>query len=670
MPLSGEDSDAAAGTFGDPMATRPNRMESDSKESGPLLAPAPPERTAERLCFGVFELDGASLELTRNGQPRRLPPQPAKLLHLLARNSGRVVTRDEIRRALWGDEIVVDFEHGVHAAVRQIRAALGDQAAGARFIETLPKRGYRFLAEVRIEAAPITPAAVATPSGDPRTQQPEDPRPRRVGVAALAAVSAIGLLWLASALSRAVRPGVLPPPEGRLRLAVLPFQSDFGDADRAYFAEGLTEELIFRLAALQPDRLEVIARSSVQSFPAGASSVEDVGRALDVQYVLEGRIQTKDDKLSVTTSLAQVQGEVHVWSATYEDPEDDLPALQARVTAEVARSLEVGLLIPSAPEAAPADVVRAAAYDEYLRGRFEWNRFQGESLRAAIEHYEAALELDPTLARAWASMAEAYDLLPFNGVLPVDQAYPRAKEVAARALELDETLAGAHNALGFAALYFDWDWDASDDAFSRAVELEPHYAMAHHWYAGLLSAVERHEEAIDHLLTALRLDPLSLSVRSDLAWYYAYADRFEEAVLEAQETLRRDPGYGWARYGLAIAQTRLGREEDALATIETMLGRELTTELAGVESEARLDVAWSHCMGFPLGEEMEPGIRNDFDVGCRLAMSGRTDAALETLQIAVDERDGWVVFLRVDPRLDALRNDPRFEALVRRVGLP
>jgi len=628
---------------------------------GPVNEATPPTPRPPLLRFGEFELDAESLELRKAGALRSLPPQPARVLRLLAENAGRPVSREEIRQEVWGTDVVVDFEHGMNAAIRQVRAVLGDRAESPRFVQTLPKRGYRFLGPVSV--VPREPVEAAA-EPEVRDRSVSSRRPLSIG----AVVLGIGVALASAALWPRPAP-VASPPGGRILVAVLPLAEEDPVDGEPWLGQGLTEELIFRLSELAPERLAAVARGS--ALEVGAESAADAGEALGADYVLAGRVERGPSRLTVQAALTQVADEAELWSATFERGLGDWPALRDEIAASLAESLAVELL----PTANARDAsVDAAAWDAYLRGRFEWNRFDSEGLRRAIGHYENALELAPDLARAWAATAEAYDLLPFQGVLTPDEAYPKAKDAARRALELDDRLAGAHNALGFAHLYFDWDRGAADASFARAVELEPGYAMAWHWYAGLLSSAERHDEAVAAVEKALRLDPLSLSLSSDLVWYLAYADRYDEAAREGRRTLERAPDHGWTRYGTTLALELSGRPTEALAILrEAAAADDRPLPASDGDDPAQvLRAAWRAFYRLdPERDEREASTVSRAAAYAHVCEpdGGEAEVALAVLARAVERRDGWCVFLRVDPRFDSLHGDERFETLVGRVGL-
>lgn len=561
--------------------------------------------------FGLFELDLASGELRKRGVRVRLHEKPFRVLAALVARPGELVTRQELQRELWPGETFVDFDGNLNAAVRKLRDALGDSATSPRFIETLPRRGYRFIAPVEGEAS----------------AESRPPRRRRLWIAA-------GAIGAAVVIAIALAPQARLPAQGdeRLMLAVLPFANLDADPDREFFCDGMTEELIAQLGRLQPERLGVIARISAMTYKDSDKDVPQIGRELGVDFLIEGSVRSSGDRLRITAQLIRVADRTHLWAESYDAEPGDLLDVQGDVAVRVAHALALELL-PDRPLArARAGTRSTEAYEAYLQGRFNVNRFSGEGYRAAIAHFGRALEADPGYAAAHAALAIAHDLRAFTGEVPLAEAFEAARHHARRALELDPRSAEATAALAFVRLYHDYDFAGADAAFARALELDPNYAMAHHWWAGAHAAVGEHDRAIAAVRESLELDPVSLSVLSDLGWYYLYADRPEEGLAECRRVLDVQD-YGWARACIDHALAMLGRGEPP----------------AGEPIDAPGESSW---------QAMEQ------------AAAGELDAAFATLERALERRDPWLVFLRVDPRFDPLAGDPRFESLAARIGLP
>ncbi len=609
------------------------------------------------LRFGAFELELQSGELRRSGVLVHLQQQPAKVLALLARRSGELVTREEIQRDVWG-ETFVDFEQGLNYCVKQIRTALGDQADTPRYLETLPRRGYRFLAPVQRISHPDSPSEIA----DRRTESPA--KPGRVAVFA----GGILLLVLALGIAVARRPPVSPP---RVMLTVLPFENLSGDPAQEFLSDGLTEELTTELARLRPERLGVIARTSANVYKKSPKTVDEIGRELGVEYLVEGSVRRDGDRLRVAAQLVRTKDQTHVWAESYDRPAADTLALQADVARRVVAALEGRLL--SDPAAGPrASVPKPAAYDAYLKGRYELaKRIPEGQARSSVGAFEQALALDPTFAPAWAGLASAAVAGMDEGTLAPADGFERARAAAAKALALDDTLAEAHVALATVALYHDWSFEEAGAQFARALALDPGRAASHHAYAGFLSAQGRHEEAIAEMETARRLDPLSAAVNGDVGWYFYMARRYDEAIASYRRTLELEPGVRWVRAFLVDALARAGRWKEARDEALVVMQRP-GIPAEDVERVRRLE-AHEAVLEFWRGtaRRAERSNRPDAEfIAVRHAQLGDGERALEWLRRAVEVRARWLIaLLGSDPAFDPWRSDARFLALRVQVGL-
>ncbi len=630
-----------------------------------------PRETTPIYRFGRFEAHTGTGELLCDGEKVHLVGKAFQVLAALLACPGEVVSRDMLFRRLWSPDTFVDFDNNLNAAVRRLRDALGDSATAPQFVETLPRRGYRFVAPVEVmppRALPRPGEMLDRPLGD----TPAGGRGSRWGSWSSMAAGLVVLSTLAAFGWLVGRPAASEPQEKKV-LAVLPFANIDRDPERDYLSDGMTEELITHLGRLSPEHLGVIARVSALSFKGSDQSADVIGRALRADFVLEGSVRGDAERVRVVARLIQVSDATHLWTEAYDGDLGDVLALQADIAKRVARSLAVELLRDDREAVARSATTVTAAYEAYLRGRHQWRRFTAEGYRHATAHFGQAVALDPSFAQAHAGLADAYNLLAFDG-MPPTEALPRAAAAARRALALDPLLAEAHNALAFSLLYYDFDPEAAHRAFTEAHRLSPGYAMAYHWHAGALSALARHDEAIAAVEKALSLDPASLSVQSDLGWYYLYADRYREGLAICEGALAIDPHYGWASACRAVALERLGE-------IDSLLGQTHDppeAHRAGAKPE-RLDqpgtaraLAALHRAHL---ERLQARIADDplsasaVLIAMAHAAVGERDHAFEWLDRAVGRRDGWLVFLRVDPRFDPLHDDPRFEALCQRVGV-
>jgi len=634
---------------------------------------SPPTEALQGWRFSVFDLDLASGELKKRGVKIHLPDKPFQLLSVLVEHAGEVVSRDQLRDHLWPATTFVDFDNNLNAAVRKLRQSLGDSAESPRFVETLPRRGYRFIAPVEAVRMPPQPL--------PSTVSPRARRKIALAFLVAASVAAAAVVgWQfagARAWSEASAPDNQRPMKqgSRAMLAVLPLVNLDADPARDFFCDGLTEEMISQLGRLDPERLGVIARTSSHLYRGSEKNIQEIGRELSVDYLIEGSVRSFEDNTRITVQLIQVADQSHLWSETFDTRLQDLLEVQGEVAVQVATILTLELL-PDQPLARARSSTRVTeAYEQFLRGRHEWNHFTEEGNSRSILHFEKALELDDSFAAAWAGLANSYNLRSFSAHSNPAEVFPQARTAAARALELDPKLAEAHAAMAFVQLYFDYDPEGADWNFRRALELAPSYAMAYHWRAGALSVLGRHDDAIAAMRRAVELDPLSMSVLSDSGWYYLFAGRHEEAVRECKLTLEV-MDYGWAQACLFQAYLVTGQYEAAFDRLPSLIA----------SNERIQDPAWQKILSMKdpkaaiqsaqkrwLEERQEqPGWsqRYPVDQAFLQAAIGNLDAAFDSLWRAYELRDAWLVFIHADPRFDPLRDDLRFKEFVERLNLP
>jgi TolB-like protein len=568
------------------------------------------------LRFGAFELDERAREL-RTGTTRiRLQEQPFEILRQLLRRPGEVVTREELRRQLWPDGTYVDFEHSLNAAVKRLRAALGDDADNPRFVETLPRRGYRFV------------GAAAEPEG------PSIPAPQ--------------------------------PRAPRVRLAVLPF-SNLGDERHEYFGDGLHEELISQLGGLCRGRLGVLARWSSIVFKGTPLRARDIGEALRADYLLEGSVRHEDDRVRVTARLIETSGETQIWAEMYDRHLTHCLTVQSDVAAQIARALAAEL-VPD--ERARTTTAASAAYQAYLKGRYFWNKAEDQAIDQAIAYYEEALSLDASfgpaaaaLARARIARAEHYLELP-------RLALASAREAAERALEIDGSLYEAHLALAETQRMLDFDWAGAEASYLKALALNPSSESAHRAYALLLSALGRHHEAVRESDRAIELDPLCLVVGGAAAWV-AYASGDYPAAIEiARNTIDMDPEFVRARRVLAAAYLQSGRVDDAVQELETSAALTDHPVLLAWLAHARAITGHRSEAEAILARMLtQRGYRQHYALAIAYVGLERIDDAFEALDVACLDRDPLLSHIAVEPRFDHLRSDSRFTALLTRMNL-
>lgn len=583
----------------------------------------------------------------------QLEPKVMEVLTCLASRQGAVVSKEELVREVWEGRFVSDDV--VWRSIGELRRALGDDSRKA-LIETIPKRGYRLVA----------PGPARLPEPPPLVQPHLIPR-RLLAAAFLLGFGSLALILLLSA-RRAPVPAAVAPPH-RVRLAVLPFENLSGDPAQDWFSDGLTDELISRLGALRPAALGVIGRTSVMSLKHQGGDLARIGRQLGADYLLEGSVRRDGDKVRVTARLIQASDQTTVWSDRQDLDLAGTIRFQGRVAETVANAIAPALLPATA--AAPA-ATNPAAHDAYLEALWFLNRGMPDDLRKSVPAFEKAVALDPRSAAAHAGLADAVHLLALFGVLPPRDAYPRAEAEARKALELDPALADTHATLGTILFRFHFDGPAAETEFQRALAINPSSAAAHHDYAWLLVAERRFDEAVREIHAAQTLEPLSVRANADVGWVYFRARRDGDAIHQMQRTLKLEPRFLSARLCLERAFVRTGRPVDALeqaregAHQEGMTDADLAALPADPQAALRRIGAWRLNR---LEERGKTGWVSPYTLAAQYAELGDTGRAFAELDRAFTERDPSLVSAGVDPAFDGVRSDPRFAALVARIGL-
>jgi TolB-like protein/DNA-binding winged helix-turn-helix (wHTH) protein/Tfp pilus assembly protein PilF len=631
------------------------------------MQPGSPE--PRRLRFGVFEADLGARELTKLGKILPLQEQPFQLLAMLLEKPGELVTREELRLRLW-PQTVVDFDHGLNKAINKVRDALGDSAESPRFIQTVSRRGYRFLADVT-EVSPgqveTTPGGIA--SGDSGTRadpRPAEPRSPRIVIATLAGaalllVAAVGI-WLRSAST-----GRLPTIRS---LAVLPLENLSGDAAQDYFADGMTDELITHLAQIRD--LRVISRTSVMTYKRVRKPLAEIARELDVQAVVEGGILRSGDKVRITAQLIRVPDDNHIWADSYEGDLRDTLVLQDHVAKAIADQIRVSVNKEQHEQAPKA--VDAQAYDSYLKGRYYWNQRTDAGLREAINYFKRSISIDPSNADAYSGLADTYALAGDweYGIMPPAEAFPLAKAAANEALALDDRLGEAHTSLAFVLDLYYWDWSAAEGQFKLAINLNPGYAVAHHWYAWHLLVLGRNAEGMFEMRQAERLDPLSLIIRSDVADALCSLHLFEESVQQSRKTLALDPNFAVGHFQLAEALVQQGHYDAAIGEFQRAIA--ISGHLAAFDANLAYAYAVSgrkaEALQIALDMQSRENLNPSADANIALIYVGLgdLDQAMAWLNKAYDARFNPSILIRA--AFDPLRTDARFRDLRHRVGLP
>lgn len=625
--------------------------------------------------FGVFEVNFAARELRKHGVRIRLHGQPFSILSLLLEKPGEIITRETMRQRLWAADTFVDFEHSLNSSVKKLRAALGDSPDNPRYIETLPRVGYRFIAPVQEIAATEQPSALPAFAGlDKRTAAPSEKWIRRqrlpLGiVAALLIAAAAGY----SVWSRAhVRPR---PADARTMLAVLPFENLTGDPGQDYFSDGLTEEMIAQLEQLDPQRLGVIARTSVMHYKHDAMPLSKVGRELGVQYVLEGSVRRDLDRVRVSAELVQVRDQTRIWSREYDRQLTSLLVLQGEIAQAIADEIQLALpsghkVLASERKAVPAPT-SYEAYDFYLRGRYFWNKRTNEGFQRAAQYFRQAIAKDPNYARAYAGLADTYALMSSWSLALPGEFTPKARAAALRALQIDSNLAEAHTSLALIAQNYDYDWQTAEQEFRRAIQFDPQYATAHQWYAESLSFQGRFDEAFTESERARQLDPLSLIIATDYAAALYYSRQYDRAIEQFRAVQAMEPDFPRAHM-VTFAYVEKGMYTEALAEAGKWHHSDGTPvweihafiyARQGRKRQARHALSkweqWRKGRGSP----------TTFAPVLAYVALGLNDEAIALLQKSCSEHSNAVVEIKVAPFYDPLRGDPRFQEILRRVHL-
>jgi TolB-like protein/DNA-binding winged helix-turn-helix (wHTH) protein/Tfp pilus assembly protein PilF len=624
-------------------------------------------RAQSRYRFGRCELDVSSGELRRDGVTTQLHGQPLQVLLLLIERAGDIVTREEIQRRVWKDETFVDFERGLNSIIKRLREALGDSAEHPLLIQTVPRRGYRFL---------VAPQALlVTDSVDANSPDPEGARAFQASVVAnraatrwlFAAALVAALAAIAYAVvRRADRP--VAPGARSLRLAVLPFENLTGRQDQQFFADGLHEELIVRLGRVQPRQLTVIARTSVMRYREAPKDVVAIGRELGVDFVLEGSVRQAGDRIRVTAQLIRATDQLHLWTETYDRSWNDVFAIQADVGARVADSLAVELL-PASQAIAASGTVRPKAYEHYLRGRFYWNqrtRDPSAQLAHAIEEFEAAIAEQPDYALAYAGLADSYDSIFFANPAVGDTPYARARDALRRALQLDPRLAPAYSTLGWMTLHFDRNLREAESAFDRALELDPTDSLARFRRAHVLAIRGRLRDAEAEAEDARRSDPLSAPIADILGWLAYYRGDNAAALQRMEEASELEGSPTKVHVFRAYLHAQAGDCGRAAAELRPWTADPETLRLGeSVYARARCDD------GAAVADLEQTLLARRLTYSTAMFHFARRemDAFYEWLDRAIDERFPEPLYLAADPVFNAERADRRFQAALRRVGL-
>lgn len=573
----------------------------------------PPTEQSRTVSFGPYVVDLRTGELRKKGYKIRLQEKSFQILSALLERPGELVTREELCQKLWPGNTFVDWDNGLNSALKKLRDALGDSAGKPRYIETLPKRGYRF---------------IATP-----------------GQATMDRI---------------------------IMLAVLPFENLGGDVEQEYFSDGLTEEMITVLAQLKPERLRVIARTSSMSYKKTRKGVDRIARELGVDWLLEGSVRPGSERVRITAQLIRTADQSHLWAQTYDRDLRDILVVQTEVALAIADEIQLQLEPSVKAKIADAPKVNREAHNEYLLGSFYLAKFTGEGIGKAIQHLQRSIEIDPNHAPAHEVLASAY-FLASGWTLPPHVALERARTAAKRALELDDSLAEAHASLGIVLMH-DWNWLGAEVEFKRAIELNAGSVKSHEFYGWYLAALGRFEEAIDEERRALELDPVSAEVSTFLGHVLYLAKRYDEAIEYLDRALALDKSYWFAQLVLGLTYQQQLRIHDAIAVFQKARHSEdRSPEPMGALGQAYA-VSGDKDKAVKVLEELQTWSEQHdgaaFHMARIHAALGEKAQTYAWLNTAYEERSFFLSWLKVEPELDPLRSDPLFQRMLQCLAFP
>ena len=664
-----------------------------------------PVAAARIVRFGVFEADLKAGELRKHGFRLKLAEQPFQVLAMLLERPGEIVTREELRARLWADDTFVDFDHGLNNAVMRVREVLLDSSEHPHYIETVPRRGYRFVAPTEhLPALPVAwikpeaseePSAVSamalvsspsSPSSSSSSMPSrENPVTREtnlrhpVTARLIAIFTSLLLVSMAVVLVLTIRSSHNAAPassvvEHNTSLVVLPLENLSGDKDQDYFADGMTDELIANLAKIRS--LHVISRSTAMAYKGTRKPLSEIARDLNVDAVVEGTVLRVGNRVRITAELVQVSTDHHLWADTYESQMGDVLALQNRVSSAIVNEIRINLTPEEREQLAKAPAVSPEAYENYLKGLYYWNKRSDENLAKAISYFDRAAHLDPDYALAYAGLSDCYAIISAEifGTMAAAEAAPRAKAAALRALQLDPTLAQAQTSLATVKFNYDWDWSGAAQGFEHAIALNPSYATAYQRYSLYLIAMGRVQDSFAQIQKARQLDPLSISINFSLGWRLYMARQYDRAIAQLKGTLEMDPSYELPH--LVLGQTYEQKGYYGLAIPELKKAVELSHHTPLMVS------ALAHAYGRSgnrkeaenLLAELEAKSKTQYVSPYYFAIVwvglGKDDQAINWLEKAFADRSNGLVFLKMEPKLEELRPNPRFISLQKKLGFP
>lgn len=640
--------------------------------------------------FGPFRMDPVRRLLLRDNKSAPLPPKAFELLLLLVERNGQVMEKTDLLECLWPGSVVE--EANLSQTIYLLRRALADGLDGQQYIETIPRRGYRFVAEVSTIRgenrevdedatgraifgkeqgldAPKAGEIAAESTGLTANGRGAFPRWRNLPVYAVVAILAslatlVFRLWLPPGTAGLVSGGSVQS------LAVLPFKSLNPEDGANYLGLGMADVLITRLSSL--NQIVVQPISAVRVYDRQDAHPLMAGRELKVDAVLDGTFQKLSGRLRVTLRLHDVRDGKTLWSGKFDESFTDIFKVQDSISEQIAQALALNLTREKRSLAFKRYTDNSAAYERYLKGRYWWSKRTVVGLNKAIGHFDQAIQLAPDYALAYAGLADCYNLLSIVEAMPPQEAFPKAKSAALKALDLDITLAEAHTSLGWTKYVYEWDWQGAESEFRQAIELSPGYSIAHDWYGVCLAQRGRFDEALAELKQAELLDPISFFIQVHIGWLYYYSGRYDLAIDRYQKVLEMDPNYPWARMHLSQAYEQKGRYAEAIAELKQVLASATNSQrylarlgrlyaLKGDRREAQ------KLLNELLEMEKERYV-SPYSLALVYAGLNEKERALYWLRKGVDQRAGRMVRLQFDPRFNNLRSEPEFERILRSIN--
>lgn len=568
------------------------------------------------VCFGPFQLDARARQLSRSGAKVRLQDQPLQVLEILLEEPGKVVSRDELQQRIWGAETFVDFDHGINNAVKRLREALGDMAETAKYIETLPRRGYRFVGSVEVNS------------------EPEYPPIRS--------------------------------------LAVLPLENLSGDPEQEYFADGLTEALITSLAKI--GALRVVSRTTAMHYKKVHRPLPEIARQLQVEGAVEGAVLRSAERVRISVQLIDARSDTHLWAESYERDLRDVLGLQAEVSQDIARQVRAKVTAQEKAHFAQVDRVDPQAYESYLKGRYHWNRRNAGELPKAVQRFQDAIAKDPSYAAAYSGLADSLSIFAAWSFAPPQETCQQTKALAVQAMEIDPSLAEPHVSLAWVHAWYEFDFATAECEFERALELNARYPTAHYWFGFFLGLMGRYEEGYTEIKRAIRLDPLSEVHYWGLGFLYWCSRRYDQALDTFKKVIEMDPVFIGAYAGLGWTYLCKSLYPEAIAAMHqaTELSQGAPTFLLGLAQA----YAWAgkRDEALIMLQQMKDGAHKQYVTPYGMARVytalDENEEAIRWLQTAYEENATWMILLKTDPHLDTLRADPRFQDLLGRMKFP